>query len=206
MKKIFTKGFLILVSVLLSSGFLKAQLLTEDFTFSGNLTSNGWTAHSAAGTTPISTTTGLTYSGLTGSGVGNAALVNNLGGEDVNRTFAAQNTDGQSIYISMLVNINDAAATKTGDYFFSIGDGGGATFTLFSARLFAKITSSAVNFGISNTSTPTYGTTNFAKNTTYLIIIKYTISVAGNDPVALWVIPSGVPATEAAAGTPELLN
>jgi hypothetical protein len=206
MKKIFTKGLLLLCCVLLSSSLLKAQLLTEDFNFTGTLTSNGWTAHSAGGTTPISTTTGLTYTGLAGSGVGNAALVNNLGGEDINRTFTAQSTDGQSVYVSMLVNINDAATAKAGDYFFNIGDGGGAAFTLFSARLFAKITTSTVNFGISNTSTATYGTTAFAKNTTYLLIIKYTISVAGNDPVALWVIPSGVPATEAAAGTPEVLN
>lgn len=39
----------------------------------------------------------------------------------------------------------------------------GTTFTLFSARVFAKITSDVVNFGISNTSTATYGTTSFAK-------------------------------------------
>lgn len=206
MKKNYTKSFLLVCLLLAFSGVLHAQLLSEDFSFSGNLTDNGWTAHSAGGTTPIATTSGLTYTGLNGSGVGNAALVNNLGGEDINRTFTAQGTDGQSVYVSMLVNVNDAATTKTGDYFFHIGDGGGASFTQFSARLFVKITSSVVNFGISNTSTATYGTTAFAKNTTYLIIIKYTISVAGNDPVAFWVIPSGIPATEVAAGSPELLN
>lgn len=191
----------------MSVGFVKAQLLkTEDFNFTGALSSNGWAVHSGSPTNPISTTTGLTYSGILGSGVGNAALVTNLGGQDENVTFTAQSTDGQSVYASMLVNITDPAATKAGDYFFNIGDGGGTAFTLFSGRLFAKITGGVVNFGVSNTSTATYGITAFAKNTTYLIVIKYTISVAGNDPLSLWVIPSGVPVTEALAGAPEVTN
>ncbi|MFT3981850.1 MAG: hypothetical protein QM687_15395 [Ferruginibacter sp.] len=206
MKKIFTKFFLLAFFLFAGIAGLKAQLLTsEDFNFSGNITANGWTAHSGT-TNFITTTTGLTYAGILGTGVGNAALVSNLGGEDDNITFATQNTDGQNVYVSMLVNITDPATAKTGDYFFNIGDGGGTSFTLFSARLFAKITASAVNFGISNTSTATYGTTSFAKNTTYLLVIKYTINAAGNDPVSLWVIPSGVPVTEAAAGTPEISN
>lgn len=206
MKKIFTKSFLLIVSLLLSTGLLKAQLLTsEDFNFTGALAANGWSVHSGAPTNPISTTAGLSYTGLLGTGVGNAALVNNMGGQDENISFTSQNTDGQSIYTSMLVNVTDPAATKSGDYFFNLGDGGGTTFTFFAARVFAKITASGVNFGVSN-GTAEYGTTNFAKNTTYLLIVKYTISTSGNDPVSLWVLPSGVPATEAAAGTPELVH
>lgn len=202
MKKIYIALFLALVSGTLCG----QQLLNQDFSFSGNLTSNGWVAHSGGGTNAIATTTGLTYPGLVGSGVGNAALVNNLSGEDVNITFTNQNTDGQNIYFSALINVTDPAATKTGDYFFHIGTPGGASFTNFAARVFARITATGVNFGISNSTTVTYGTTNFAKNTTYLIIVKYTISVSGNDPVSLWVLPSGVPATEAAAGVAESVN
>ncbi|MFM9007650.1 MAG: beta strand repeat-containing protein, partial [Bacteroidota bacterium] len=64
-----------------------------------------------------------------------------------------------------------------------------------------------VNFGISNTSTATYGATNFSKNTTYLIIVKHSI-VTGTtaDPLSMWVIPSGMPAVETAAGTAEVVN
>lgn len=180
------------------------QLLVQDFSFSGALTANGWTAHSGAGTNPVSTTTGLTYAGYSGSGVGNAALVNNLGGEDVNITFTSQNTNGQSIYYAFLVNVTDAGTAKTGDYFFHTGSPGGASFTTFAGRVFARLVGGNVNFGLSNTSTATYGTTNFAKNTTYLLILKYTINTAGNDAASLWVISSGVPASEAAAGTPEI--
>ncbi|MBL7729296.1 MAG: hypothetical protein JNM68_16490, partial [Dinghuibacter sp.] len=204
----FTKFKLLTAFLLLLAGFAQSQQLSvNDFSFSGNLTANGWTAHSGGGTNALATTTGLTYAGLAGSGVGNAALVNNLGGEDANITYAAQSTDGQNIYFSAMVRITDAAASKTGDYFLHIGTPGGAAFTQFCGRVFARIPSAGVvNFGLSNSGTATWGTTSFATNTTYLIVVKYTISVAGNDPVSMWVIPTGVPASEGAAGTPEVTN
>ena len=208
MKKIFTKKFYFLAILLVSIIATQAQqLLSHDFSYSGNLTANGWTAHSVGGTNAIATTGGLTYSGLLGSGMGNAALVNNLGGEDDNIAFASQSTSGQNIYISAMVNVTDAATSKTGDYFLNLGNTAGATFANFNVRVFARITATGVNFGISkNSGTGTFGTTNFLKNTTYLLIVKYTISSVGTEPVSLWVIPSGVPATEAAAGVAEAVN
>lgn len=198
--------FISLILLLSLSGNAFGQLLVDNFEYSGQLNANGWDIHSGT-TNFLSTTAGLTYSGYTGSGLGNAVLVQNLGGEDVNKAFTEQNVDGTSIYFSSLVNVNEIASTKSGDYFLNIGDRvSGTNFTLFSARVFAKITSDVVNFGISNTSTATYGTTSFSKNTTYLLIVKYTISVAGNDEVKLWVVPTGIPATEIAAGTPEVTN
>ncbi len=186
----------------------EAVLLTEDFNFMGALSSNGWSAHSGTNTNPPATTTGLTYSGYQGSGVGNAALIGNAAGEDVNRPFSMeQNVDGSTVYFSTLVNVNEAASSKTGDYILHIGNRVAPdNFTFFAARVFARVVNDAVNFGLSNTSTATYGTTNLAKNTTYLLIVKYTINAAGNDTTSLWVFPSGVPSTEAAAGTPEVLN
>ncbi len=183
-----------------------APLLVEDFNFSGLLTANGWSIHSGT-TNFLSTTTGLTYAGYTGSGVGNAVLVSNLGGEDVNKGFDEQSTNSTSIYSSLMVNVNDAATAKSGDYFFHIGNRASPTsFTTFSARIFARIVSSNVNFGISNTSTVTYGTTNYSKNTVYLLVAKYTINTAGNDEVKLWVTASGVPTSEVNAGTAEVTN
>ncbi|MFM7016179.1 MAG: hypothetical protein ACKOX3_07625 [Bacteroidota bacterium] len=180
-------------------------IYTQDFNYSGTLTSNGWTAHSAGGTSPISTTTGLTYGAHAGSGVGNAALVG-PSGEDINQTFTSQSGNGLVVYSSFLCNVNDASTSKAGDYFYILGSPGGATWTAFTSRVFARIVSGNVNFGISNTSTATYGTTNFSKNTTYLIIIKYTINTGGADPVSMWVLPSGLPLSEAVAGTAEVTN
>jgi hypothetical protein len=204
MRKIY---FLLFCSFLLSFGTgWGQQLLVQDFNFSGALTANGWTAHSGGGTNAVSTTTGLSFAGYAGSGVGNAALVGNAGGEDVNITFTSQNTNGQSIYYAFLVNVTDAATSKSGDYFFNTGSPGGASWTAFGGRVFARIVSGNINFGLSNTGTATWGATNFAKNTTYLLVMKYTISTSGNDPVSLWVLPSSVPVSEAAAGTPEVTN
>ena len=46
MKKIFTQQLILFIVFLFYSGLLKAQqLLDHDFNYSGNLTSNGWTAH-----------------------------------------------------------------------------------------------------------------------------------------------------------------
>ena len=171
-----------------------ALLLVDNFDFTGNLTDNGWTAHSGAGTNAISTTTGLTYTDYPGSGVGNAALLDNTG-EDVNRTFTAQ-TAGY-VYYSALVNVTTAS---TG-YFLHLGTGA----STFASRLFVQPSSTAgkINFGISNSSSSAvYGTTDFDPGTTYLVIVKYQVANPGTNDV--WVFPTGVPATEIAAGTPEI--
>jgi hypothetical protein len=96
---------------------VNAQLLVEDFDFTGDLTANGWTAHSGAGTNPIATTTGLSYTGYASSGIGNAAGLDNTG-EDVNRTFTTQ-TSG-IMYYSALVNVTNASA----GWFLHLGKGG----------------------------------------------------------------------------------
>jgi hypothetical protein len=195
--------------MLLFSVTSRGQAYTNDFSFSGNLTSNGWIATGGVVTNPLATTTGLTYTGFPGSGVGNAVLMGNAGGEDDNVIYASQTSN---VYYSCLVNVTEAG-NKSGDYFLHLGGGGTGcttgctTFTSFCARLFAKTTASGVNFGISNSSTATYGPTNFTRNTTYLIIVKYVmVTGAGNDALTLWVLPSGVPATEAGAPAAELTN
>jgi hypothetical protein len=178
------------------SGWGQVTLSVNNFEFTGNLTSNGWTAHSSAALNPITTTTGLTFTGYSGSGIGNAASIKGLASsEDVNITFSSQNTNGQTIYASFLVNVNDASTSpKTGDYFFHLGSPSSPTsFTSFAARVFAKFDAIGnVNFGLSNTNAATYGTTIYAKNTTYLIILKYTITIGnGADPVSMWVFEQG---------------
>ncbi|MBI4549217.1 MAG: T9SS type A sorting domain-containing protein [Ignavibacteriae bacterium] len=200
--------FLFIVALVpLMATTAKGQLLIEDFNFSGLLTDNGWSIHSGSTTNALSTTTGLTYTGYPGSGIGNAVLVGNAGGQDVNRGYTSQSGNGTVVYFSFLVNVNDTASSKTGDYFIHIGDRVSPTsFTLFASRVFARIVSSNVNFGLSNTSTATYGSTNFSKDSTYLIIVKYTINTGGNDTTSLWVVSSGVPASEGAAGTAEVTN
>lgn len=177
------------------------QIFSENFNYPDNalLTGNGWTAHSNGGSEAIDVgvSNGLTYAGysgttgFTGAVVGNAARLDNTG-EDVNKAFSAPITTGE-LYVSFLVNVT----TAVDGYFFSLGTGN----TTFYSRLFARPSSTAgkINFGIGN-SAATYSSTDFDTNTTYLAVIKYGVSTTG--PVSLWIIPSGIPANELAAGTP----
>ncbi len=178
-----------------------STLLTEDFPFSGLLTTNGWTAHSGI-TNTLSTTAGLTFSGYSNN-TGNAAAVSNLGGEDVNKAIDAQSDNGTSIFASLLVKVTDSSSSKSGDFLFHLGSRSSPTsFSLFSSRLFIRIVSGSVNFGISNTTTATYSAVPYAKNTVYFVMMKYTINTAGNDEAKLWVFSGTAPSSEANAGTP----
>ena len=176
----------------------------DNFNYTDNslLTANGWVAHSAGGSASIAVgaSNGLTYagysglSGLTGAVEGNAAKLV-ASGEDVSSVFAA--VASGPIYFSHLVNVTNATA----GYYMHLG----ASSSIFSARVFVKPSATAgkFNFGLSNSSTASYATTptDFDLNTTYLVIVKYDVSTTGD--VSIWIKPSGVPATEVAAGTPE---
>lgn len=207
------KNYLLVVfTVLVLGGISNAQILLEenfDYTAGALLSASGWSAHSGAGTnSPAAVSPGLTYDGYQSSGIGNAVLVNNLGGEDVSRDFTKQDVNGTTIYASLLVNVTDASASKTGDYFFHLGSRyAPTTFSAFCARLYAKITAAGVvNLGVSNASTAgsqVYSPVNYTTNTTYLVILKYTLNQTGNDQLDFWVKSSGVPVDEAIAGTPD---
>lgn len=178
-----------------------------DYTAATTLVFNGWSTHSGAGTNSVSvTSSGLSYSVYTSSAVGNAAQLGNAGGEDVNRPINPVNTNGDVLYLSFLVDVNEPSSSKTGDYFIHLGNRTSATtFTSFAARVFARVVSGNVNFGLNNLGNPAYGSTNFSKNDTLLLIVKYSINTGGNDSTSLWVLTGGVPATEAAAGVPEVV-
>ncbi len=195
-----------LLLLVVFSTVASAQLLKEDFAYPAGaaIDTLGWTAHSGTGPAIVSDTS-LTYTGYAGSGIGNALNVFGTG-EDVNRGFPEQTANGSTVYLSLMVNVSEAANSLTGGYFLHLGNRVSPTlFTAFCARVFARVDGSGnVNFGFSNTSTATWGTTNFAKNTTYLLIMKYTINTAGNDTTKMWILSSGVPTDEAAAGTPEV--
>ncbi len=193
MKKLYFLG--LLLSCYLSFG----QILTEEFNYpdSASLTSNGWTAQSSgAGTQAVDVgiSNGLAYTGYSTVGSNAARLDNN--GEDVYKTFTPAVTSG-SLYYSFLVNVTSGDA----GYFTHLVVSG----TNWVARVYVKPSATAgkINFGLSNTGTASYSATptDFDLNTTYLVIVKYDVSVAG--AASIWIKPSGVPATEAAAGTPE---
>lgn len=201
MKKLYT--LLFLIASTLSFG----QVLTDDFNSADNtlLTDNGWTSFSGGTTEAIDVgaSNGLSYSGYSGLDgftkaiEGNAARLDQ-NGQDVQKTFTPITTG--SIYYSFLVNV-DAANAATG---YSLGLT--TTGTTFGNRFYVRPSSTTgkINFGLSNTSTANYATTNYDTNTTYLIIIKYEVTSTG--AYSMWIKSSGVPTTEIAAGAPDLTN
>lgn len=180
MKKIYT-----LIALAISSLGFSQVLLTDDFNYTGDLTANGWTAHSGAGTQAINTTTGLTFTGYAGSGIGNAANLDN-NGEDVNKTFTTQTTG--TLYVAFMLQTN---ATNSAGYFLNLG---GATMgTTFYARLFINATGDGI--GISDGSTAPTTLIPISATTTQLVVIKRDITTGITDLHVFNTLPTSEPTT-----------
>lgn len=192
MKKLLLYGLMPFIFIFGLSMNGKGQLLFEEnfsYGVGSLLTANGWTAHSGAGTNAVSTTAAsISYTGYLSSGIGDeVSLV--ASGEDVNKGFTPQTTG--SFYSSFLVNVTSTSAT--GDYFFHLGPS--ALGTAFKARVFVKNDGGTnLAFGITHTggssNPPVYTAFNYALNTTYLIVVKYTfVDGTANDIVSLIINP-----------------
>ncbi len=162
-------------------------LLEDNFTHSAILTSNGYTASSATGTNNLTAgATGLTYSNYGSSNIGNALAVAN-NGQDIYRTFTQQNSP-TTVYASFLVKVS---AALTGDYIFALASSSNSTYR---ARTFIKASSNSgfINFGISNSGSVNYNSTptDYAVNTTHLVVVKYTFTSATTATATVFVNPN----------------
>ncbi len=195
------KLFTILLSLVFAAGLNAQVLLDENFSYTAgdSLQNNGWTLHSGS-TGPIMVVSpSLSYTGYALSNIGNAAMADSGGYEDVNRTFTQQ-TAG-SIYVSFMLKIT--TARTTGDYFFHIGQTTlGSTFRL---KVFAKANDASTYFlGLAkgnNVATATFSTTPFNYNTTYLVVGKYTFNsgTTTDDVVSIYAFTApNLPLTEPA--------
>lgn len=163
-------------------------LLEDNFTHSAILTSNGYTNLSGAGTNNLTAgATGLTYSNYGSTAIGNALSVAN-NGQDVSRTFTQQNSS-TTVYASFLVNVS---AALTGDYIFALAPSAGGSN--YRARTFIKASSNSgfINFGISNSGSVNYNSTptNYATNTTHLVVVKYTFTSNTSATATVFINPS----------------
>ncbi len=153
------------------------------------LTAEGWTAHSAAGTNAITVNApALSFEGYLGGNEGGAAELFGPSGEDINKTFTEQNAG--SVYTAFLVNVTEAS--EAGDYFLHVAPTTmGSTYR---GRIFVKRdASNNLAFGASKSgSNIVYSNFDYALNTTYLIVMKYTmVEGDANDEIVLWVNPEG---------------
>ncbi|MCZ8295811.1 MAG: YDG domain-containing protein, partial [Flavobacterium sp.] len=188
----FNKNKIVLILLMFLFQLGHSQLLTENFSYTtaGDITTasgGNWTAHSGTSAFPQFTTTGLSYNGYPGSGIGGAVTISSAGTADVNRTFTQQ-TSG-SVYAAFLVNVSSASTTA--DYFAHIGTGASTFVGRFYVR---RDASNNLSFGISKTANAAgavFTGFTYSLNTTYLIVIKYSIVSGGtNDTVSVFIDPS----------------
>ena len=203
------KKFGLLFLLITTTSFAQSLLLEENFNYGNTAndlvtaSSSIWSTHSGSTLTDDVQylTSGLSYAGYPSSGIGGSAGVLNSRSGDDNRTFSPQ-TFG-SVYLSALVNISSATTAISGEYFLHFG----ANSNQY-AKLYVRNSSSNLQFGLAKLSEgATFSSTNFSFNSTYLIVVKYTfLSGAQDDRVDLWVLISGVPSYEIAAGTATVEN
>jgi hypothetical protein len=195
MKKQFTKTLFIIMAIL-SPIFAAAQspVLVENFNYTAadtlsSIIGANWIPVANPGVNKISVVSpGLSYSGSTASGIGNAVAFK-TSGEDIGKAFS-QNYRDNAIYTSFLINVS--AAISAGDYFFAYLDSA-LSGQNYRARTFIKSSGTGYKIGISKSGAATvagYYATDLSFNTTYQIVIKYSIiSGITNDSVKLFVNP-----------------
>ncbi|MGI4823653.1 MAG: beta strand repeat-containing protein [Janthinobacterium lividum] len=174
-------------------------LLRENFIYPAGtaLTANNWAAHSGNGTKAFTVTSGnLTYPGYS-AGAGNSTAFTGSG-EDINRQFPTIYAR-TAVYVSFLVNVTDASTS--GDYFLHLGPT--VLSTNFRGRVFAKKSATGtLQFGVAGSGTVVYAPTDYAFNTTYLLLLKYSFDETGNE-TDLFVNPATSGTTYRLAATPD---
>jgi hypothetical protein len=178
------------------------QIISDNFTYTGALTSNGWTITNDGGaTTPnviLAATPGLTYTGYHASNIGGAATLLSSG-QDIKKDFPTPITAGK-LYATFMVRVTSSSAT--GDYF--TGFTSGTAGTNYNMRFYVKTDTVAnkLAFGIGRSSgTPVvYSPSTYALNTTYLVTMIYEyVAGATNDVCSFYIHPATVATVEPVA-------
>jgi hypothetical protein len=142
---------------------------------------------------------GLSYTGYPSSGIGGSMQYLNANGQDIRREISSTGITTGATYFSFLINMTDASTTE--DHFISLMSD---NVTSYYGRVFMEeVSSTTYRLGPSkfNTTADSWSSS-LNYGTTYLVIVKYEyVSGSVNDPFKMWVVSSGVPASEAAAGT-----
>lgn len=178
-------------------------LMDENFNYPAgdSIGAYGWVYNTGTTNTILVATPGLVYSGYPLSNIGNSCRLKNNGNDAYKQT---DSTLTGSIYVSFLVRF-DSVQANGGDYFFALLPNNSTSN--YTARLYAKDTLGGVYIGITKgtiTSNPiTWSTTTYARNTTYLIVVKYTFltGTTTDDEIRMYIFSSGIPGTEPGSPT-----
>lgn len=182
-------------------------MLVDDFTgyTIGNLAGQGgWTKSGSGPDATVANTTLLTIANYNGGGAEYVVMpAASATSSRVYKAFTSTAGGTNTFYYSALIRLTSVSFSSVG-YFLSLGDPSPGTG--YFARLFAQTSGSGFNIGISKGSnTPTWGTTVYNLNQTYLVIVRYDyVTGATNDPIYVWMFsstPSSEPTTGSADAT-----
>lgn len=189
---------LALISFLGPAQHLNGQvLMLDNFDYPAGelLTAHTWIQQQTTATFPVAVNNGgLTYTGYVGSGIGNAAALG-VEGQDVFKGFVKQTLPG-TLYLTCMVKI--ISATTAGDFFISFKESATSTTNVnFRGRVWAKAdASNNLAFGVTKGAMtapmgPTYTGYSYSLNTTYLLVMKFTIveGTVPNDSAQLFINP-----------------
>ncbi|MBS1516826.1 MAG: hypothetical protein JSS91_01930 [Bacteroidetes bacterium] len=198
MKKIFFAFCLVLIS----SGISFSQLLfSENFNYPvrDTLTNiGGWNSSFFPDPSHVEIRSpGLSYSGYIGSGNGNCAYMNN---QPLSNTSLCQigNDSTGTIYVSLLIKVDNFTAGATEGYNICLDQAGGTT-NLNTKLYTKKVSSTTFNFGIKKINgNAVYSPNVYNTGTVYLAVISYTFKPGSstNDVAKIYIFSSGVPVSE----------
>ena len=194
---------------LLNTAAWGQSLLVDNFTgltVGGNLANqSGWVKSGSGPDATIGNATPLSYPNYNG-GTGEYVIMptSSATSSRVYKGFTATTGGTGTVYYSFLLRLTSAGTLGTSGYFLSLGDP--ATGSAYFARVSAKASGSGFNIGVSKQSnTPTFGTTVYNFNQTYVVVVRYTYlsGTTSDDAVYIWVNPSltSEPSTASADAT-----
>ncbi len=184
---------ILVVLILATSSLSFGQLLLEenfDYTEGTTLSNNGWTAYNSGPTELYVLNNNLSFTSYP-SNQGKCAQENGSG-YDYYKQIGTTTTSG-TLYASFLVNVIGSYSGTSSDYYiFALGSTGANTP---GGRVYIRRSGSSLAFGLSKTSgIPIYTGYDYSLNTTYLVVIKYTIvAEAKNDLAYLYILSNTIP-------------
>jgi len=209
--------FSLVIILVILAGFsqhLHGQVLMADnfdYPAGDTLIRHNWLQQQTNATNPIMVTSqGLSYAGYIGSGIGNAAALG-VEGQDLFRGFVKQTLPG-TLYLTCLAKVT--AATTSGDYFISFKESATSpTNVNYRGRVWVKADGSGnIAFGVTKGAmtspmVPNYTEFTYSVNTTYLLVMKFTIveGTVPNDSAQLFINPViGAPEPAASVICPDV--
>lgn len=185
-EKFTTLSFLLIL--LLALPLTGQTLLEENFDYAAGDTLSNHDWKQIRNGNPITVCEeGLEYPGYILSGIGKAAQIDSSGGQEIARSFPT--VSGDSLYVSFLVNVNEATEIVFGSIFLYLVPQSGNIFSRNLGVYVKRNESNMLAFGVNKNSGIAFTQFNYDMSVTHLVVVKYTFIPDTADRVSIWMNP-----------------